>query len=379
MPSTKAAKVVASLLWMSLILAMPQVSTAQTDQCPTEPPVLRLDPDREAERVRRSQYLIQQNPKNVEAYMELGDALSSLCRDEEAIAAYRQVIQLTTNSEVAVDAYNNIGSSFRTQRNYEEALAAYQKALQLAGRSDQVERSYNGIGDVLEAQGKYEEAIAAYRKAITQLPDPEPVNFIKLESLLERLNRQEDLIEIYRQQLQRLPQNSSLTAGLGNLLLKLKHFDEAEAHYRQLLELEIPKQTYTYIGLGEALFGQGKRNAALEAYQKAVEVYQPNTTGLFVFPACSSGFFRESIFFVESISDKLMKRQLYDLVITLCRKEISARPKYALAYNQIGEAFLQQGKLREAMEAFKQATVIDPNNESAWTNLAKTERLLNQP
>jgi tetratricopeptide (TPR) repeat protein len=66
-------------------------------------------------------------------------------------------------------------------------------------------------------------------------------------------------------------------------------------------------------------------------------------------------------------------------VITLCRKEISARPKYALAYNQIGEDFLQQGKLREAMEAFKQATVIDPNNESAWTNLAKTERLLNQP
>lgn len=373
MPSTKTAKVVASLLWMSLILAMPQVSTAQADQCPAEPPVLRPDPDREAGRVRRSQYLIQQNPKNVEAYMELGEALSSLCRDEEAIAAYGQVIQLTTNSEVATDAYNNLGSSLYKQRNYEEALAAYQKAIQLAESSDQIERGYKGIGSVLEAQGKYEEAIAAYQKAITQLPYPELVHFTKLQLLLERLNRQEDLVEMYRQELQRLPQNSSIAVGLGNLLLELKRFDEAEAHYRQLLVLDILKPTYTYIGLGEALFGQGKRNAALEAYQKAVEVYQPDTTGSLVFPACRSDFFG------ESISDKLMKRQLYDLVITLCRKEISARPKYALAYNQIGEAFLQQSKLREALEAFKQATIIDPNNESAWMNLAKTERLLNQP
>ncbi|MEW5857063.1 MAG: tetratricopeptide repeat protein [Cyanobacteriota bacterium] len=372
MPSTKAAKVVASLLWMSLILAMPQVSTAQTDRCPAEPRILRPDPDREAGRVRRSQYLIQQNPKNVEAYMELGEALSSLCRDEEAIAAYRQVIQLTTNSKVAADAYNNLGSSLYKQRNYEEALAAYQKAIQLTGSSDQVQRSYNGIGAVLEAQGKYEEAIAAYRKAIALLPYPELVHFTRLQSLLEQLNRQEDLVEIYRQELQRLPQNTSLAIGLGDLLLELKRFDEAEAHYRQFLKSEILQKTYTYTGLGEALFGQGKSNAALEAYRKAVEVYQPDTTGFLVFPACSSGFFG------ESISGKLMKRELYDLVITLCRKDISARPNYAPAYNQIGEAFLQQSKLREALEAFKQATVIDPNNESVWTNLAKTERLLNQ-
>ncbi len=369
MPSTKAAKV-ASLLWSLLILTTPQALTAQTDQCPTEPPILRVDPDREAGRARRAQYLIQQNPRDVDAYRQLGEALSSLCRYEESIAAYRQVIQLTTNNEVAANAYNYIGLSFRTQGKYEEALAAYKKAIQLVGSGENAQRGYDGIGAVLEAQGKYDEALAAYRKALALLPNPEFVDFIRLESLLEELNRQEDLVEIYRQELQRLPQNTSLSMALGNLLLKLKRFDEAETHYRQALELDALMSSY--IGLGEALLGQGKRDAAVDAYRKGVEVYQPNTSGLVLFPACSS-----SSSFMESVSDHLMRRELYDLAITLCRKEISARPNYGPAYSELGEAFLQQGKLREALEAFQQATTLDPDNEDAWTNLAKTERLLN--
>ncbi|MBW4683406.1 MAG: tetratricopeptide repeat protein [Microcoleus vaginatus WJT46-NPBG5] len=370
--STKATKIT-RFLWILLISTIPQAVTAQTDQCPTtEPAALRLDPDQEAGRAKRAQYLLAQNPKDVEAYTELGSALLSLCRYEEAIAAYRQVTQLTSKRDTASYAYNQIGLSFRLQGKYAEAIAAYEKALQLADTPEQSQRNYDGIGKVLEAQGKYEEAISAYRKAIAGRSDPELVDFMHLESLLERLNRQEDLVKIYRQEFQRLPQNYSLAISLGNLLIKLNRFDEAEAHYRQVLQSDVLKAPNTYIGLAEALSGQGKREPALDAYQKAVEVYQPNTTGSLLFPACDSSSFS------GSISDKLMERELYDLVIMLCRKDISAFPNYSSAYNQLGEAFLGQGKLPEALEAFQQATVIDPKNENAWTNLAKTERLLNQ-
>ncbi|MCD8490132.1 MAG: tetratricopeptide repeat protein [Desertifilum sp.] len=130
---TKAAQII-GLLWISLIVTIPQAAMAQTDLCPpTEPGTWRLfDPDREAERVRRAQSLLAKDPESVEAYLELGSALLSLCRYEEAIGAYRQVAQLTPKRAIASFAYNQIGLSFDLQGQYEEANAAYQQAMQLA-------------------------------------------------------------------------------------------------------------------------------------------------------------------------------------------------------------------------------------------------------
>jgi tetratricopeptide (TPR) repeat protein len=361
------------LLWILLALIIPQPAIAQTNQCPNELAVLRVDPDQQVGQAKHAQSLILKNPQDVEAYRELGTALSYLCQYEEAIAAYHQVVELTSKNEIAADAYHQIGRAFQEQEKYEEAISAYQKALQLAATPTQSQQNYEWIGKVLEAQGQYEEAISAYHKAISQRTDLELVDFMSLESLLEKLNRQEDLVKIYRQEFKRLPDNYSLALSLGNLLLKLNQFNEAEAHYRQVLQLESLQAPNLYIGFAEALFNQGKREPALDAYRKAVEVYQPpKPPGFLIFPACGSNSF------TESISDKLIARELYDLVIMLCRKDMAAFPNSSAVYNRLGEAFLAQNKLKEAQEAFKQATVIDPNDENAWTNLAKTERLLNQ-
>ena len=55
----------------------------------------------------------------------------------------------------------------------------------------------------------------------------------------------------------------------GTEALHLKNFAEAEADYRELLQME--PVFYNYYGLGEALAGQGETTEALAAYKTAVD------------------------------------------------------------------------------------------------------------
>ena len=80
------------------------------------------------------QEFLQANPENVRGWIDLGHALTQLCR-------------------------------------YEAAEKAYQTALGLAGTDGPVEAIYGEIGHLYRAQGDFESAGQWYRKQIDQAPD----------------------------------------------------------------------------------------------------------------------------------------------------------------------------------------------------------------
>ncbi len=117
--------------------------------------------------------VIQLNPKDADAYTNLGNALSDQGKLDEAIAAYRQALQL--NPKYAY-AYTNLGVALSDQGKLEEAIAAYRQALSLPENKSGIPASahtlaHNNLGFVLQQQGKLEEAIAEYKKAIALDPN----------------------------------------------------------------------------------------------------------------------------------------------------------------------------------------------------------------
>jgi superkiller protein 3 len=108
--------------------------------------------------------VLQIDPNNVDAHINLGFTLYLQGKLEEAIPAYRRAIELNPESALA---YNNLGFALSDQGKLDEAIAAYNRAIQL---NPEYALAYNNLGIALRNQGKLDEAIAAYRTAL-RLPD----------------------------------------------------------------------------------------------------------------------------------------------------------------------------------------------------------------
>lgn len=62
-----------------------------------------------------------------------------------------------------------------------------------------------------------------------------------------------------------------------------------------------------------------------------------------------------------------------------CKRAIDMDPNYGKAYGRMGLAYSSMEKHREAIECFKKALEIEPENESYKTNLALAEEKSRQP
>jgi Flp pilus assembly protein TadD len=97
---------------------------------------------------------------NARAHNNLGNALSDLKKNNEAIEHYKAAIQI--NPKMA-DAYNNLGNSYAAMGKINEAVESYKAGLRLAPDNAQ---AHNGLGSSLDDQGKYAEAIVEYAEAL---------------------------------------------------------------------------------------------------------------------------------------------------------------------------------------------------------------------
>jgi len=100
-----------------------------------------------------------------EAHVNLGNALWSAGRLDEASRAYRRALSLAPGY---ADAHNNLGNVLRAQGRPGEAEACYRQALALV--PDFVDALGN-LAVTLRTQGRIDEAIGAYEQALALAPD----------------------------------------------------------------------------------------------------------------------------------------------------------------------------------------------------------------
>jgi tetratricopeptide (TPR) repeat protein len=108
---------------------------------------------------------VELDPKNKQAWNNLGDAYLAERRIDEAITAFKKQIELNAYDQYA---YNNLGRAYWLERNYEDAAAAFKKQLEI-NPLDQF--AHANLGGMYAEWHKYDLAAPELQKATAIQPN----------------------------------------------------------------------------------------------------------------------------------------------------------------------------------------------------------------
>ncbi|NJO44083.1 MAG: tetratricopeptide repeat protein [Cyanobacteria bacterium CRU_2_1] len=149
--------------------------------------------------------IVNLNPNDASAWIELGFILEAQDKSSEAVAAFHRAIDINPNDSINVaNAYNGLGIVFLNQNQLDEAIAAFRQVTEV---DPNYAFAYCNLGIALARQGEWRDAIEAYRKALT-LPDqtgiPTTAHALAYHYLgiaLQEEGELEEAIEAYQQSL----------------------------------------------------------------------------------------------------------------------------------------------------------------------------------
>jgi protein O-mannosyl-transferase len=207
------------------------------------------------------------SPSFVIAYNNLGHALASENRHEEAVGQYREAIKINPYYS---KAHNNLGNSLIELKKADEAIKHYRKAIQI---EPNYAEAYNNFANELGNKGKLTEAIAYYNEAIRFKSDYAEA-YYNLGVMLIRLGEVEEAVESFRKALKNNPDFSLAHNHLGSLLGEQGDFQEAIKHYRKAIALD-PEFAKAHNNLGSTLAQQGKFEESIKYFEMAIKI-EPN-------------------------------------------------------------------------------------------------------
>ena len=171
------------------------------------------------------------HPTIAENHGNLGNALFAAGQIDEAIGSYRQAIVLNPNF---AEAHGNLGNALSQAGRLDEALTAFRQAIDV--RPAFPEAHFN-LGNLLGARGCPDDAIAAYRQAVAIRFDF-PEAHCNLGNALTETGRVDDALAAFRQAIALRPNYADAINNLGNALSDMGLLDEGIAAFRQILAID---------------------------------------------------------------------------------------------------------------------------------------------
>jgi Flp pilus assembly protein TadD len=291
---------------------------------------------------------LDRDPKNYQAWFDLGFIYNRLNRTDESIHAYRQSV--AAKSDV-FETNLNLGLMLARSNNLD--AEQFLRAATNLKPTDHVEdghaRAWLSLGHLLE-NSKPDEALDAYQKAAALMPgDPEP--HLSAGLLRERRKDFPGAEAEYKQVLALDPRSNDAAIGLTNVYMKSGRFSETEPLLRRLAT-ERPDDAGLHLQLGRVLAAQGKKDEAIPEIQAALKL-TPNDTEA-----------------QRDLADLLTQAgKLADAEKTY-RDLLTSRPNEAELHQSLGEILLKQRRFPEAEQEFQAAIKLKPDFGAAYGSLA---------
>jgi tetratricopeptide (TPR) repeat protein len=291
---------------------------------------------------------IRRDPKNYQAWFDLGFVYNRLRRTEESIHAYRQSVAAKPD---VFESNLNLGLML-ARSNSPEAEQFLRAAAKLKP-TDHVEegqaRAWLSLGHLLE-NTKPDDALDAYQRAAALTPkDPEP--HLSAGLLRERRKDFPGAEVEYKQVLVLDPHSSEAVIGLTNIYMKSGRVAEAEPLLRQLAT-DRPDDAGLHLQLGRVLAAQGKKAEAIPEIQAALKL-SPNDSEA-----------QRDLAELQTQSANLPDAE------KTYRDLLKSTPNDAELHHSLGEILLKQRHFPEAELEFRAAIKLKPDFGAAYGSLA---------
>uniref|UniRef100_UPI004047EA91 tetratricopeptide repeat protein n=1 Tax=Aliarcobacter sp. TaxID=2321116 RepID=UPI004047EA91 len=254
--------------------------------------------------------ILQINPNNIEANLNLGVINRTLGNTQEAIKHYIEVIKNDPKNKIV---YNNIGNAFKEVKNYKMAIKAYSDSLKVNPNDF---NAFNNLGIVYESIGDNNKAISAYKQAV-------------------RLN----------------PKNAKSINNIGVVLYKQKRYKESAQIFEIALQTD-PNYFEVFSNMGAAYNKAKNYDKAIESLNIAIEK-MPNNGGAYT-----------------NLGNVYNKLYDYKTAAKMHEKSIEIDPKGSNAYSNLGTSYKYLGFSNKAITSYKKAIELDPNFVNAHFDLA---------
>lgn len=172
---------------------------------------------------------------------------------EEKIANYTKAWEIMMQAETDL-----------SQNDFEKVVEKYRQAVALT--PDNI-RAKKGLARALFLSGKG-------RQNLLEAIEWDGENYIYYKALAATYvqeNDKEEAIEIYRQAVEKIPENVEAWFELGSLYGEVRDFEKAEQAFNKVLELD-PKFYQAYNDLAIIYISRGERQKAVEALEMSLEI-----------------------------------------------------------------------------------------------------------
>ena len=208
--------------------------------------------------------VIKKSPDKARPHNNLGNALYSQGKYNQAIEEYKKSLEINPYYTVA---YNNLGNALIFQEKVDEGIAAYHKALEINSYDSDV---LANLGRALYSQGKIDDAIAVYKKALKVNPLFADVHYY-IGNAFFSLGEVEEAISAYRRAVQINPDHAKAYNNLGNAFGRQGNLDDAVLEYYRALAID-PDFADAHKNLGRALFQKDQLEKAAEHLKIALSI-----------------------------------------------------------------------------------------------------------
>jgi tetratricopeptide (TPR) repeat protein/mono/diheme cytochrome c family protein len=207
---------------------------------------------------------LQKYPNDFTAHFNLGAALQSLGRVEEALGYYRQALRMKPDDAIA---HNSLGTALQTGGKLEAAISEYREALRIS--PGYVNAHYN-LGTVLLSLGKSEEAINHFQEVLRSEPEDADVHN-DLGSALAIEGEMAKAAIQFEQALRINPAHANAHYNLGKVFAIEGNLAQAAAHFEQALK-SAPDNADAHNDLGEVMAMQGNLAQAAAHFEQAMRL-----------------------------------------------------------------------------------------------------------
>ena len=189
-------------------------------------------------------------------------------RYEEAAGWYRKMLAEDAGD---AEAHAGLGAALHEMGRLEAAVGSMQRALELGPDASKVPPLYRSTARALEALGRLDEAERYFRRATAA--DPHDVSsLLELSRLYISQRRFDEADESLRRALALDPGNTAALGNVAKVLGRRGRLEEAVDAYRAVLALD-PHFAMALAGMGDALFHLERYEEAVESLDRSVSLH----------------------------------------------------------------------------------------------------------